>query len=360
MSARALRAAALVARRDGVRSDCRRAAHAADLVAERRGRDPEPEESGTPRCPGPGRGARALHPETCADRGPLPHQTRAGPRVLPPSPRTIRRRPGALLRPSNGRGARGSPGPGWRRAGDRGLDPPLRRGTSDLRRRRLHGAHRDADRALSDPRVPSDSKFLRTACSARARDLSGVPCAPRSACEDPLPSDETRVCGMSDPIPLRLRPSTESIRTTASSGRAMVRAITFDAFGTLIDTGRDVLIRIARSVCDDQRPSLDAEALLATWDRHFFAAETAPFLTLAEITEDSLAKTFREYAIDASPAPYVDRLVALWREARSHTAGPRGPRNPRRGPRPPGPHAQPQIPLGRRRGHRFTPSTLVY
>src|SRR3989441_7316318 len=93
----------------------------------------------------------------------------------------------------------------------------------------------------------------------------------------------------------------------------MVRAITFDAFGTLIDTGRDVLIRIARSVCDDQRPSLDAEALLATWDRHFFAAETAPFLTLAEITEDSLAKTFREYAIDASPAPYVDRLVALWR-----------------------------------------------
>src|SRR2546421_11063555 len=103
----------------------------------------------------------------------------------------------------------------------------------------------------------------------------------------------------------------------------MVRAITFDAFGTLIDTGRDVLIRIARSVCDDQRPSLDAEALLATWDRHFFAAETAPFLTLAEITEDSLAKTLREYAIDASPAPYVDRLLALWRGVGRHTAVPR-------------------------------------
>src|SRR6059036_2686393 len=90
----------------------------------------------------------------------------------------------------------------------------------------------------------------------------------------------------------------------------MVRAITFDAFGTLIDTGQDVLIRIARSVCEDQRPSLDAEALLATWDRHFFAAETAPFLTLAQITEDSLEKTFREYGIEATPAPYVDRLVA--------------------------------------------------
>src|SRR2546426_10614072 len=155
----------------------------------------------------------------------------------------------------------------------------------------------------------------------------------RSAREDSLPPDESCVCGMSNPIPLRLRPSTKAIRTTASSGRAMVRAITFDAFGTLIDTGRDVLIRIARSVCDDQRPSLDAEALLATWDRHFFAAETAPFLTLAEITEDSLAKTFREYAIDASPAPYVDRLVALWRGAETHAESPRGLENPRGGPR---------------------------
>jgi len=103
----------------------------------------------------------------------------------------------------------------------------------------------------------------------------------------------------------------------------MVRAITFDAFGTLIDTGRDVLIRIARSVCEDQRPSLDPEALLATWDRHFFAAETAPFLTLAAITEDSLEKTFREYGIEATPAPYVDHLVALWRQAKAYAEVPR-------------------------------------
>src|SRR2546425_8011574 len=124
----------------------------------------------------------------------------------------------------------------------------------------------------------------------------------------------------------------------------MVRAITFDAFGTLIDTGRDVLIRIARSVCDDQRPSLDAEALLATWDRHFFAAETAPFLTLAEITEDSLAKTFREYAIDASPAPYVDRLVALWRGGKGHAGRPPVPGTPRGAPRAPRSHREPQHP----------------
>src|SRR5439155_19031835 len=56
----------------------------------------------------------------------------------------------------------------------------------------------------------------------------------------------------------------------------MVRAITFDAFGTLIDTGRDVLIRIARAVCDDHQLALDPEALLATWDRYFFGPEGKP------------------------------------------------------------------------------------
>src|SRR5947208_13825490 len=103
----------------------------------------------------------------------------------------------------------------------------------------------------------------------------------------------------------------------------MVRAITFDAFGTLIDTGRDVLIRIARSVCEDQRPSLAAEVLLPTWDRHFFAAETAPFLTLAETTEDSFGQTFREYRIQATPAPYVARLVDPWPRANAYAEVPR-------------------------------------
>src|SRR5206468_1620247 len=51
--------------------------------------------------------------------------------------------------------------------------------------------------------------------------------------------------------------------------------------------------------------------------------ETAPFLTLAEITEDSLEKTFREYGIEATPGPYVDRLVSLWRQAKAYAEVPR-------------------------------------
>jgi 2-haloalkanoic acid dehalogenase type II len=103
----------------------------------------------------------------------------------------------------------------------------------------------------------------------------------------------------------------------------MVRAITFDAFGTVIDTGRDVLIRIARDICDDHRPSLGPDALLATWDRYFFGAESERFMTLAEITEDSLHKAFREYRIDADPRPYVDSLERLWRQAKAYPEVPR-------------------------------------
>ncbi len=108
----------------------------------------------------------------------------------------------------------------------------------------------------------------------------------------------------------------------------MVRAITFDAFGTIIDTGRDVLIRIARDVCEDHRASLDPDALLATWDRYFFGAksfgaESERFMTLAEITEDSLGKAFRDYRIEANPRPYVDSLERLWRQAKAYPEVPR-------------------------------------
>src|SRR2546426_11241934 len=104
----------------------------------------------------------------------------------------------------------------------------------------------------------------------------------------------------------------------------MVRAITFDAFGTIIDTGRDVLIRIARAVCDDHRLALDPEALLATWDRYFFGPEGETFLTLEEITEGSLGKAFREHGIEGDPRPYVDDLVSVWREGKAYAEGPAG------------------------------------
>ena len=104
----------------------------------------------------------------------------------------------------------------------------------------------------------------------------------------------------------------------------MVRAITFDAFGTVIDEGQDVLIGIARKICKEHRPSLRPDALLATWDRYLYSgADSEPFKTLSELSRESLGKAFRDNRIEADPRPYVESLESLWRQA---TAFPEVPR----------------------------------
>src|SRR3989304_4432035 len=116
----------------------------------------------------------------------------------------------------------------------------------------------------------------------------------------------------------------------------MVRGITLDAFGTLIDTGRDVLLKVSRAALEDHGGGWAPDGFLEVWDRHFFGANPPEFLNLAEITEDSLARTFRDFGIEGDPAPYVDMLDAEWRRGETPPAG-AGSRPPRRGGRPPNP-----------------------
>ncbi len=104
----------------------------------------------------------------------------------------------------------------------------------------------------------------------------------------------------------------------------MVRAITFDAFGTIIDERRDVLIRIAREICKAHRPTLRPDALLATWDRYLYSgADSEPFKTLSELTQESLGKAFRDERIEADPRPYVESLESRWRQAKAYPEVPR-------------------------------------
>ena len=103
----------------------------------------------------------------------------------------------------------------------------------------------------------------------------------------------------------------------------MIRAVTFDAFGTLIDTGRDVLIHVARAVCVDHRPSLAPEKLLETWDRYFFGAEQEEFQSLEDTTEDSLAKTMNDYGMEGETRPYIEMLQRMWQNAKAFPETPR-------------------------------------
>jgi 2-haloacid dehalogenase len=98
----------------------------------------------------------------------------------------------------------------------------------------------------------------------------------------------------------------------------MLRAITLDAFGTIIDTGRDVLVQVASAACRELAASISGEALLETWDRYFFSAEPEPFRTIEETTEDSLGRAFQDHGIRGDPRPYVEMLTSLWREAKAY------------------------------------------
>ena len=97
-----------------------------------------------------------------------------------------------------------------------------------------------------------------------------------------------------------------------------IRAITFDAFGTIIDTGRDALIRISDRIVRDRFLDVDAAGFLERWDVHFFGIDHDPFLTLAEATEVSLARAFREFGVEADPGPYSDLLQREWLQARPY------------------------------------------
>jgi len=97
-----------------------------------------------------------------------------------------------------------------------------------------------------------------------------------------------------------------------------IRAITFDAFGTIIDTGRDALIRISDRIVRDHFLDVHAAGFLERWDVHFFGIDHDPFLTLAEATEVSLARAFHEFGVEADPGPYADLLQREWLQARPY------------------------------------------
>lgn len=97
-----------------------------------------------------------------------------------------------------------------------------------------------------------------------------------------------------------------------------IRGITFDAFGTIIDTGRAVLIGVANRVAADHRLPVSGDRFLERWDAHFFAADPGEFLTLAEASSVSLAKAFLDFGVDGDPDPYVDLLERKWRRSRPY------------------------------------------
>ena len=84
-----------------------------------------------------------------------------------------------------------------------------------------------------------------------------------------------------------------------------IKAVTFDAYGTLLRN--EDLTLIPRRIVADHGLSVGVEDVLRRWiDLYFEATQQRPFRTLREIEEQILPRVLREFAVTTDAAPYVD------------------------------------------------------
>jgi 2-haloalkanoic acid dehalogenase type II len=84
-----------------------------------------------------------------------------------------------------------------------------------------------------------------------------------------------------------------------------IRAVTFDAYGTLL-RNEDLTV-IPRRIVADHGLSVSADDVLRTWvDLYHEATQRAPFQTLREIEGHNMPRLLRQLGIVADAAPYVD------------------------------------------------------
>ena len=84
-----------------------------------------------------------------------------------------------------------------------------------------------------------------------------------------------------------------------------IKAVTFDAYGTLLRN--EDLVLIPRRIVADHGLSVSVDDVLRTWiDLYFEATQQRRFLTLRQIQGQILPRVLREFAVPADAAPYVD------------------------------------------------------
>ena len=98
-----------------------------------------------------------------------------------------------------------------------------------------------------------------------------------------------------------------------------IDAVTLDAFGTVLDTGRAAVVEVAAEVVSREGIATGPAPFLAAWDAAFIAlvsTRRGPFRNLADTSEASLSETLRRFGCAAGARPYIDGLLARWRMAR--------------------------------------------
>ena len=96
-----------------------------------------------------------------------------------------------------------------------------------------------------------------------------------------------------------------SPRAPASSTSNPIKAVIFDAYGTLLRN--DDLMLIPRQIVADHGLSAGIDDVWRAWsDLYFEATQLVPFRTLREIEAQILPRVLRQFDVGADAAPYVD------------------------------------------------------
>ena len=86
-----------------------------------------------------------------------------------------------------------------------------------------------------------------------------------------------------------------------------VKAVTFDAYGTLLRN--EDLLQVSRRIVDDHRLAAPIDSVFRSWiELYHEETQRPPFRTLRELQEDVFRRLLHEcgVAAEADPAPYVD------------------------------------------------------
>ncbi len=85
----------------------------------------------------------------------------------------------------------------------------------------------------------------------------------------------------------------------------MIRAVTFDAYGTLLRN--DDMVLVPRRIVADHRLSAPVDEVLRRWiEGYHEATQVAPFRTLRKLQKEVLSGVLQRFGVDADPAPYVE------------------------------------------------------
>ena len=94
----------------------------------------------------------------------------------------------------------------------------------------------------------------------------------------------------------------------------MIKAVTFDAYGTLLRN--EGLMLIPRQIVADHGLSVRSDDLLRIWiDLYFEATQRSPFQTLREIQGQVLRRVLRQFDVGADAGPYVDLFFQVTTKA---------------------------------------------